>query len=187
MSVKLRFDSPQMEVWSHRAAPSRVQLSLNGRQRPSSARNSLRSKAMTGSKSPRMHLSPSRGGGGVWSLQPEQVDRVFQALRKGLKEYLEGHQAEMDFLSSQQRETKRNSRLAFLYDLEKEIRALERYIRRLEFQISKVEELYETYCIQWRLCQGAVNMKRAFSLSPSTRASRESLLELNRNHRHSLQ
>ncbi|XP_067362156.1 RIPOR family member 3 isoform X2 [Channa argus] len=131
-----------------------------------------------------MHLSPSRGG--TWSLQPEQVDSVFLALRKGLKEYLEGHQVEMDFLSSQQRETKRNSRLAFLYDLDKEIRALERYIRRLEFQISKVEELYETYCIQWRLCQGAVNMKRAFSLSPSTRASRESLLELNRNHRHSL-
>ncbi|KAJ0023467.1 hypothetical protein NQD34_003366 [Periophthalmus magnuspinnatus] len=93
----------------------------------------------------------------------------------------------MDFLAAQQRETKRNSRLAFLYDLEKEIRALERYIRRLEFQISKVEELYETYCIQWRLCQGAVNMRRAFSLSPSTRASRESLLELSRNHRLSLQ
>lgn len=121
------------------------------------------------------------------TLQPDEVDRVFQALRKGLKEFLEGHQAEMDFLSSQQRETKRNSRLAFLYDLEKEIRALERYIRRLEFQISKVEELYETYCIQWRLCQGAVNMKAAFSLSPSTRASRDSLLELNRNHRLSLQ
>ncbi|MEQ2171783.1 hypothetical protein GOODEAATRI_014213, partial [Goodea atripinnis] len=68
-----------------------------------------------------------------------------------------------------------------------EIKVLERYIRRLEFQISKVEELYETYCIQWKLCQGAVNMKRAFSLSPSTRASRESLLELGRNHRHSVQ
>uniref|UniRef100_A0A1A8IL90 Family with sequence similarity 65, member C n=2 Tax=Nothobranchius kuhntae TaxID=321403 RepID=A0A1A8IL90_NOTKU len=93
----------------------------------------------------------------------------------------------MDFLSSQQRETKRNSRLGFLYDLEKEIRAVERYIRRLEFQISQVEELYETYCIQWRLCRGVVNMKRAFSLSPSSRASRESLVELSRNHRHSLQ
>lgn len=120
-------------------------------------------------------------------MQPEEVERVFQALRKGLKDYLEGHHAEMDFLSSQQRETKRNSRLAFLYDLDKEIKALERYIRRLEFQISKVEELYETYCIQRRLCEGAVNMKRAFSLSPSTRASRESLLELSRNHRYSLQ
>uniref|UniRef100_A0A3Q3R829 FAM65 N-terminal domain-containing protein n=1 Tax=Monopterus albus TaxID=43700 RepID=A0A3Q3R829_MONAL len=187
MSVKLRFDSPADGGLVHRSRSFTGISSLTGRRRPPSARNSLRSKATAGGKSPRMHLSPSRGGGGVWSLQPEQVDRVFQALRKGLKECLEGHQTEMDFLSTQQRETKRNSRLAFLYDLEKEIRALERYIRRLEFQISKVEELYETYCIQWRLCQGALNMKRAFSLSPSTRASRESLLELNRNHRHSLQ
>ncbi|KAL7408505.1 hypothetical protein ABVT39_024507 [Epinephelus coioides] len=187
MSVKLRFDSPSDGGLVHRSRSFTGFSSLTGRRRPSSARNSLRSKATTGGKSPRMHLSPSRGGGAIWSMQPEQVDMVFQALRKGLKEYLEGHQTEMDFLSSQQRETKRNSRLAFLYDLEKEIRALERYIRRLEFQISKVEELYETYCIQWRLCQGAVNMKRAFSLSPSTRASRESLLELGRNHRHSLQ
>lgn len=50
-----------------------------------------------------------------------------------------------------------------------------------------MEELYEAYCVHWRLSQGAANMKRAFSLSPSTRASRESLLELGRNHRHSLQ
>ncbi|XP_072237546.1 RIPOR family member 3 [Leuresthes tenuis] len=187
MSVKLRFDSPSDGGLVHRSRSFTGFNSLTGRQRSSSVRNSLRSKAMTGGKSPRMHLSPRRGSGSIWSLQPEQVDRIFLALRKGLKEYLEGHQAEMDFLSSQQRDTKRNSRLAFLYDLEKEIRALERYIRRLEFQISKVDELYETYCIQWRLCQGAVNMKRAFSLSPSSRASRESLLELGRNHRHSLQ
>ncbi|XP_060925726.1 RIPOR family member 3 isoform X1 [Limanda limanda] len=186
MSVKLRFDSPSDGGVVHRSRSFTGFSSLNTRRRPSSARNSLRSKATSGGRS-RPHLSPSRAGGGIWSLLPDQVDRVFQALRRGLKEYLEGHQAEMDFLSSQQRETKRNSRLAFFYDLEKELRALERHIRRLEFQISKVEELYETYCIQWRLCQGAVNMKRAFSLSPSTRASRDSLLELSRNHRHSLQ
>ncbi|KAI9541271.1 RIPOR member 3 [Dissostichus eleginoides] len=120
-------------------------------------------------------------------LQPSRYNRPRTTSLAFTPDYLEGHQAEMDFLSSQQRESKRNSRLAFLYDLEKEIRALERYIRRLEFQLSKVEELYETYCIQWRLCQGAVNMKRAFSLSPSTRASRDSLLELSRNHTLSLQ
>uniref|UniRef100_A0AAX7V142 FAM65 N-terminal domain-containing protein n=1 Tax=Astatotilapia calliptera TaxID=8154 RepID=A0AAX7V142_ASTCA len=187
MSVKLRFDSPSDGGLIHRSRSFTGFSSLTGRQRTSSVRNSLRVKAMTGNKASRAPVSPRRSSGAIWSLQPEQVGRVFQALRKGLKDYLEGHQAEMDFLSSQQRETKRNSRLAFLYDLEKEIRSLERYIRRLEFQISKVEELYETYCIQWRLCQGAVNMKRAFSLSQSTRASRESLLELNRNHRHSLQ
>ncbi|XP_026068819.1 RIPOR family member 3-like isoform X2 [Carassius auratus] len=151
----------------------------------SSTRNSLRTKVIAG-KSPRIPSS-SRLGSSIWGQQPDQVDRIFQALRKGLKDYLENHQTELDFLSSQQRDTKRNSRLGFFYDLEKEIRALERYIRRLEFHISKVEELYESYCIQWRLRQGALNMKRAFSLSPSSRQSRESLLELNRNHRHSLE
>ncbi|XP_013870796.1 RIPOR family member 3 [Austrofundulus limnaeus] len=186
MSVKLRFDSPSDGGPVHRSRSFTGFGSLSGRQRSSSVRGSFRSKAAPGGRSPRTHLSPGRWSVASWS-QPEQVDQVFQALRNGLKEYLEIHQTEMDFLSSQQRETKRNSRLGFLYDLEKEIRALERYIRRLEFQISKVDELYETYGVQWRLCQGAVNMKRAFSLSPSTRASRESLLELGRNHRHSLQ
>ncbi|XP_029947884.1 RIPOR family member 3-like isoform X3 [Salarias fasciatus] len=186
MSVKLRFSSTPDGGLLQRSRSFTGFGSLSGTRSPS-ARNSLRAKAMAGGKSPRMHLSPRRGSGLTWSLQPDQVDQVFQALRRGLREHLEGHQAEMDFLSSQQRESKRNSRLAFLYDLEKEIRALERFIRRLEFQISKVEELYESYCIQRRLSQGAVNMKRAFSLSPSSRASRESLLELNRNHRHSLQ
>ncbi|CAG5848611.1 unnamed protein product [Menidia menidia] len=38
---------------------------------------------MTGAKTPRMHLSPGRGS--IGSMQPEQVDRVFQALRRGLR------------------------------------------------------------------------------------------------------
>uniref|UniRef100_A0AAV2M4J3 FAM65 N-terminal domain-containing protein n=1 Tax=Knipowitschia caucasica TaxID=637954 RepID=A0AAV2M4J3_KNICA len=187
MSVKLRFDSSSDGGPVSRTRSFTGLGSLTGRRRSASVRNCLRSKAGSETASPRIPLSPSKVGRVMWSTQPEQVDRVFLALRKGLKEYLEGHQVEMDFLSSQQQETKRNSRLAFLYDLQKEIRVLERYIRRLEFQISKVEELYETYCIQWRLCQGAVNMRRAFTFSPSSRATRESLLELNRNHRHSLQ
>uniref|UniRef100_A0A8C8GTM2 FAM65 N-terminal domain-containing protein n=1 Tax=Oncorhynchus tshawytscha TaxID=74940 RepID=A0A8C8GTM2_ONCTS len=178
MSVKLRFESPADGCVVQRSCSFTRFSPVSGRRRVSPLQNSFRSKALSG-KSTRVHPSPSRIGASIWGQQPEQVDRIFQALRKGLKEYLDGHQTEMDFLSSQQRDTKRNSRL--------EIRALERYIRRLEFQISKVEELYETYCIQWRLCQGAVNMKKAFALSPSSRASRESLQELNRNHRHSLE
>ncbi|XP_067229410.1 RIPOR family member 3 [Chanodichthys erythropterus] len=185
MSVKLKFDCPADGGMVQRSRSFTGVNALGGRRRLSSARSSLRTKVIAG-KSPRIPSS-SRVGSSVWGQQPEQVDRIFQALRKGLKDYLENHQTELDFLSSQQRDTKRNSRLGFFYDLEKEIRALERYIRRLEFQISKIDELYESYCIQWRLCQGALNMKRAFSLSPSSRQSRESLLELNRNHRHSLE
>uniref|UniRef100_A0A8C7EES4 RIPOR family member 3 n=1 Tax=Nothoprocta perdicaria TaxID=30464 RepID=A0A8C7EES4_NOTPE len=43
------------------------------------------------------------------------------------------------------------------------------------------DQLYEAYCIQCRLRDGAANMKQAFSLSPSTKASRESLVELYKN------
>ncbi|XP_061074772.1 RIPOR family member 3 [Conger conger] len=186
MSVKLRFEYPAESGVVHRSRSFTGFSSLNSHRRVSAVRSSLRSKG-TARKIPRIPHSTGRVSSTMWGPQPEQVDRIFQALRKGLKEYLEGHQAEMDFLSSQQKDSRRNSRLAFLYDLEKEIRALERYMRRLEFHVSKVEELYETYCIQWRLCQGAANMKRAFSLSPSSRASRDSLLELTRNHRHGLE
>ncbi|TWW54550.1 RIPOR family member 3 [Takifugu flavidus] len=126
-----------------------------------------------------MHPWSSREDRAVWPLQLHDVDAVFQVLLRGLREILESQQGEMDFLVSQQRDTKRDSRLAFIYDLEKEIRALERAIRRVEFQLSKCEAV----------CQGVgvVNMKKAFARSPPTRACRESLLELSRSHRHSLQ
>ncbi|XP_077581518.1 RIPOR family member 3 isoform X2 [Stigmatopora nigra] len=207
MSVQLRFHSPSDGNPIRRSRSFAGLGSLTGRRRPSAARNSLRSQAPTERKFPRGASSPGRAPGSVWSPRPEDVDAVFRALRKGLREHVERHQTEMDFLSTRQTQTKRNSRLGFQYDLEKEIRAQERWMRKLEFQVSKVksavrgprstetvsalsaqvDELYENYCVQWRLCQGAVNMKRAFALAPSTRQSRESLLDLGRNHRLSTQ
>lgn len=44
----------------------------------------------------------------------------------------------------------------------------------------QVDELYEGYCIQCRLRDGASNMQQAFSRCPPSRASRESLQELGR-------
>lgn len=131
-------------------------------------------------KPPKAYNSLQKGAL-IWDPKPLQVKKIFEALKKGLNEYLEAHQAELDYLSGRHKDTKRNSRLAFYYDLDKQIRSVERYIRKLEFHISKVEELYEAYCIQCRLRDGASNMKQAFSLSPSTKASRDSLLELYRN------
>ncbi|XP_023795922.1 RIPOR family member 3 isoform X4 [Cyanistes caeruleus] len=131
-------------------------------------------------KPPKAYNSLQKGAL-IWDPKPLQVKKIFEALKKGLNEYLEAHQAELDYLSGRHKDTKRNSRLAFYYDLDKQIRSVERYIRKLEFHISKVEELYEAYCIQCRLRDGATNMKHAFSLSPSTKASRESLVELYKN------
>ncbi|XP_041080115.1 RIPOR family member 3 isoform X2 [Polyodon spathula] len=181
MSVKLRFVSPVEGAAVSRSRSFAGFRAMHGRRAQFYAvsSSSLRSRVPS-VKSMRMYPASSKAGSSP-EPQPLQVEKIFSALKKGLNEYLEVHQAELLFLTAQQKDSKRNSRLAFLYDLEKQIRVVERYVRRLEFQLSKVEELYESYCIQWRLCDGARNMKHAFSMSPSSRASRESQVELSRN------
>ncbi|XP_015673024.1 rho family-interacting cell polarization regulator 1 [Protobothrops mucrosquamatus] len=110
--------------------------------------------------------------------QPERFDEVYEALKKGLSAYLEVHQQELEKLSTQIRESKRNSRLGFLYDLDKQVKSIERFLRRLEFHASKIDELYEAYCIQRRLRDGAHNMVKAYTAgSPGSKEARESLAE----------
>ncbi|XP_072880059.1 rho family-interacting cell polarization regulator 2 isoform X1 [Hemitrygon akajei] len=116
-------------------------------------------------------------------VQPKRMDEMYEALKKGLTEYLEVHQTELDKLTTQMKDMKRDSRLGVLYELDKQIKAIERYLRKLEFHISKVDELYETFCIQKRLRDGASKMKQAFEMSPSTKGARESLTEINRSYK----
>ncbi|XP_030358741.1 RIPOR family member 3 isoform X1 [Strigops habroptila] len=179
MSVKLTFVSPGDGGGISRSCSFTGFSTVQSRKLAKSlGRSSVRSRMSL--KSPKAYNSLQKGAV-IWDPKPLQVKKIFEALKKGLNEYLEAHQAELDYLSGRHKDTKRNSRLAFYYDLDKQIRSVERYIRKLEFHISKVEELYEAYCIQCRLRDGAANMKHAFSLSPSTKASRESLVELYKN------
>ncbi|XP_018123319.1 rho family-interacting cell polarization regulator 2 isoform X2 [Xenopus laevis] len=134
-------------------------------------------------KQKKMHNLVHKGNSASKEPQPERVIEIYGALKNGLDEYLEVHQAELDKLTSQLKDMKRNSRLGVLYDLDKQIKTIERYIRRLEFHISKVDELYEAYCIQRRLREGACKMKQAFATSPSSKAARESLCEINKSYK----
>uniref|UniRef100_A0A8C5TDP3 RIPOR family member 3 n=1 Tax=Malurus cyaneus samueli TaxID=2593467 RepID=A0A8C5TDP3_9PASS len=171
MSVKLTFVSPGDGGGISRSCSFTGFSTVQSRKLAKSlSRSSVRSRMSL--KPPKAYNSLQKGAL-IWDPKPLQVKKIFEALKKGLNEYLEAHQAELDYLSGRHKDTKRNSRL--------QIRSVERYIRKLEFHISKVEELYEAYCIQCRLRDGATNMKEAFSLSPSTKASRESLLELYKN------
>lgn len=116
--------------------------------------------------------------------QPERLDLVYAALKRGLTAYLEVHQQEQEKLQGQIKESKRNSRLGFLYDLDKQVKSIERFLRRLEFHASKIDELYEAYCVQRRLRDGAYNMVRAYSTgSQGSREARDSLAEATRSHR----
>ncbi|NXP76255.1 RIPR1 regulator, partial [Ramphastos sulfuratus] len=121
--------------------------------------------------------------------QPNRLDEVYEALKKGLTAYLEVHQLELEKLSTQIRESKRNSRLAggmlraSSLPLQ-QVKAIERFLRRLEFHASKIDELYEAYCIQRRLRDGAHNMVRAYSSgSPGSREARDSLAEASRGYK----
>ncbi|XP_061865438.1 RIPOR family member 3 isoform X1 [Colius striatus] len=179
MSVKLTFVSPGDGGGINRSCSFTGFSTVQSRKLAKSlSRSSVRSRMSL--KSSKAYNSLQKGTV-IWDPKPLQVKKIFEALKKGLNEYLEAHQAELDYLSGRHKDTKRSSRLAFYYDLDKQIRSVERYIRKLEFHKSKVEELYEAYCIQCRLRDGAANMKHAFSLSPSTKASRESLVELYKN------
>uniref|UniRef100_A0AAZ3P3T1 Rho family-interacting cell polarization regulator 2 n=1 Tax=Oncorhynchus tshawytscha TaxID=74940 RepID=A0AAZ3P3T1_ONCTS len=135
------------------------------------------------SKPKKPHLSGHKASSGSREPQPERVEEVYGALKQGLDEYLEVHQTGLDKLTSLMKDMKRNSRLGVLYDLDKQIKTIERYMRRLEFHMSKVDELYEAFCIQRRLREGASKMKQAFSASPSTKATRESMSEVNRRYK----
>uniref|UniRef100_A0A4W3K386 RHO family interacting cell polarization regulator 1 n=1 Tax=Callorhinchus milii TaxID=7868 RepID=A0A4W3K386_CALMI len=89
--------------------------------------------------------------------QPERLDEVYEALKKGLNAYLHVHQLELDSLTSQLKDMKRNSRL--------------------------IDELYEAYCIQRRLRDGANNMVRAYSVSLGSKEAKESLVEANKGYK----
>ncbi|XP_022597315.1 rho family-interacting cell polarization regulator 1-like, partial [Seriola dumerili] len=115
--------------------------------------------------------------------QPERLDEVYAALRRGLQSYLQVHQLELDSLGQQIKENKRNGRLGSLYEQDKQVKAIERFMRRLEFHLSKVEELYDAYCIQRRLRDGASKMVAAFNSATGSKEARESLSEANKGYR----
>ncbi|XP_070827681.1 rho family-interacting cell polarization regulator 1 isoform X3 [Chaetodon trifascialis] len=64
-----------------------------------------------------------------------------------------------------------------------QVKVTERYIRRLEFHLSKIEELYEAYCLQRRLRDGANKMVKAYTASPGSKEARESLAEANKGYK----
>ncbi|XP_062933577.1 RIPOR family member 3 [Cynocephalus volans] len=181
MSVRVRFLSPgdtgAVGVVGRSASFAGFSSAQSRRITKSINRNSVRSRMPV--KSSKMY-GTLRKGSVCLDPKPQQVKKIFEALKRGLKEYLCIQQAELDYLSGRHRDTRRNSRLAFYYDLDKQTRSVERHIRKMEFHISKVDELYEGYCIQSRLREGACNMQRAFSRCPPSRASRDSLQELGR-------
>uniref|UniRef100_A0A3Q2UZV4 RHO family interacting cell polarization regulator 1 n=1 Tax=Haplochromis burtoni TaxID=8153 RepID=A0A3Q2UZV4_HAPBU len=106
--------------------------------------------------------------------QPERLDEVYEALKKGLQSYLQVHQMDLDTLTRQIKESKRNSRLGFLYELDK-VSFFESF--------RQIEEFYESYCMQRRLRDGANKMVKAYTASSGSKEAKESLAEASKGYK----
>ncbi|XP_043981563.1 rho family-interacting cell polarization regulator 1 isoform X2 [Gambusia affinis] len=115
--------------------------------------------------------------------QPERLDEVYKALKKGLQSYLHLYQMDLENINKQIRMSKRNSRLGFLYELDKQVKVIERYITKLEFHLSKVEEFYEAYCLQRKLRDGAHKIVKAYTANPGSKEAKESLGEASKGYK----
>ncbi|XP_054888981.1 rho family-interacting cell polarization regulator 1 isoform X2 [Poeciliopsis prolifica] len=115
--------------------------------------------------------------------QPERLDEIYNALKKGLQSYLHVYQMDLENINRQIRVSKRNSRLGFLYELDKQVKVIERYITKLEFHLSKVEEFYEAYCLQRKLRDGAHNMMKAYTANPGSKEAKDSLGEASKGYK----
>uniref|UniRef100_A0A8C4TM63 Rho family-interacting cell polarization regulator 2 n=1 Tax=Erpetoichthys calabaricus TaxID=27687 RepID=A0A8C4TM63_ERPCA len=125
----------------------------------------------TESKPKKLLVLGHRSSNTLQEYQPKRVQEIYEALKDGLNEYLENNQVERDKLSLQLKDMKRNSRL-----VSKNVWI----IKSSKMNIITVDELYEAFCIQKRLYDGACKMKLAFSVSPCTKRARESLAEISR-------
>ncbi|XP_070581987.1 rho family-interacting cell polarization regulator 2-like isoform X2 [Ptychodera flava] len=101
--------------------------------------------------------------------RPSRAAIIFDCLKKGLREQIHRRQNELDDMRSQQQGTLKSvkSRTGYHYDLGKQIKNTERFIRKLDFHLSKIDELQDNYNIQQRIREGAKNIMKAYEDSSS--------------------
>lgn len=105
-----------------------------------------------------------QGISSTWSGKPPRSPRpartllIFNAVERGLRECV--GLAQEDILSL------RSSVDNLSLSSSQQLKTAERYLKRLEFQLSKVEELREQYEVQQRMRDGVRSMAYAYVLSP---------------------
>ncbi|XP_067121449.1 rho family-interacting cell polarization regulator 2-like isoform X2 [Centruroides vittatus] len=109
----------------------------------------------------------------TWSGKPPKVPRpgrsaiIFQAVCKGLRECIKVTHRDIEkFKVSVEELSSVGSSQGRIYDLEKQLKAAERYLKKLEYHLSKIEELKEQYDVQQKMSDGVRTMAQAFVLSP---------------------
>ncbi|GAB1609684.1 rho family-interacting cell polarization regulator 2-like [Argonauta hians] len=127
-------------------------------------------------RSPRVYTqTPQRSKrlGGLGSYKPPKIPKLpqpsravlmFESVKKGIKEFIMATQD--DIIQLRSRDTNTSTAQGKLHEADKQIKAAERYLKRLEFHLSKIDELQDCYIVNQQLREGARNMARAYANTP---------------------
>ncbi|XP_036363645.1 rho family-interacting cell polarization regulator 2 isoform X1 [Octopus sinensis] len=96
--------------------------------------------------------------------QPSRAVLMFESVKKGIKEFIMATQD--DIIQLKSRDTNTSTAQGKLHEADKQIKAAERYLKRLEFHLSKIDELQDCYIVNQQLREGARNMARAYANTP---------------------
>lgn len=96
--------------------------------------------------------------------QPSRAVLMFESVKKGIREFITATQDDIVQLKS--RDANTSTAQGKLHEADKQIKAAERYLKRLEFHLSKIDELQDCYIVNQQLREGARNMARAYANTP---------------------
>ncbi|XP_050722847.1 rho family-interacting cell polarization regulator 2-like isoform X5 [Eriocheir sinensis] len=101
------------------------------------------------------------------SPRPERAAQISSSVAHGLKECVAVTKQDLDSLHQVHQDAHLHQQSqGRLYEVEKQIKAAERYLKRVEYHLSKLEDLQDQYTLHQKLRDGVRTMAYAYALSP---------------------
>ncbi|KAJ8298725.1 hypothetical protein KUTeg_022785 [Tegillarca granosa] len=97
--------------------------------------------------------------------RPNRTILMFDFVKKGVREFIDTTKDDIEQLHSRGIDQTSTAQ-GRLLETDKQIKAAERYLKRLEFHLAKIEELHDYYLVQQQLREGTRTMHRAYITSP---------------------
>lgn len=94
---------------------------------------------------------------------------MFESVKDGIREYIQMTQEDIRQLQVSEVDSATSTSQGRVHETDKQIKSAERYLKKLEFHLAKIDELHECYLVNQKLLEGARAMARAFSTAPRNR------------------
>ncbi|XP_025086005.1 rho family-interacting cell polarization regulator 2-like isoform X3 [Pomacea canaliculata] len=99
--------------------------------------------------------------------RPTRALLMFHSIKNGIREHI--HVTQDDIRQLQACDSATSTAQGKVHETDKQIKSAERYLKKLEFHLAKIDELHECYLIHQKLLEGARAMARAYAINPGNR------------------